>query len=339
MADLKTSITEIVTGLGMCGADDVPSALACPPSAVQNVNHDDWQRLQRAWSNGEHRDLFVAAWMNGKAFLGARDALRGRAPILVEWKGPHRSVGDEAVPADLRVDHVYFVSCKYLSRIVVNASPEHLFDRLLKGGHGQRSSGNWFHEIAAAEHAALYASVRDEVPLLLPRDVSALSAGQRRDLAHSFARGSTWPGRGEELYAELVERVATESARRWRTAIDSKAESMLWRLLRIGSAPYFVLGASSKGFTRFRIATPWDWRQHFELRAFEVEARPGGQPMVGWDAAVRNRCDGTESTVSGHVEVRWSHGRFCGPPEAKVYLDTPHSAVPGYFPLKPASVV
>ena len=37
--------------------------------------------------------------------------------------------------------------------------------------------------------------------------------------------------------------------------------------------------------------------------------------------------------VGGHVEVRWSHGRFGGLPEAKVYLDTPHARVPGYFPL------
>ena len=109
---------------------------------------------------------------------------------------------------------------------------------------------------------------------------------------------------------------------------------MLWRLLRIGSAPYFVLGASSRGFTRYRIATPWDWRRHFELRAFDVEARAGGQPIVAWAATVRRRADGGETTVAGHVEVRWSHGRFCGPPEAKVYLDTPHTDVPGYFPLE-----
>jgi hypothetical protein len=37
--------------------------------------------------------------------------------------------------------------------------------------------------------------------------------------------------------------------------------------------------------------------------------------------------------VRGHVEVRWSHGRLAAPPEAKVYLDTPHDDVPGYFPL------
>jgi len=334
LADLKTLITEVVTGLGMCGADEVGHALEELPAAIENVGPDDFERLQRAWKDGAHRDLFVASFMNGQTFLRARDALRGRPPVLVEWKGPHRALGDEAVPADLRVDHVYLVSCKYLSRIVVNASPEHLFDRVLKGGHGQRAAGNWFHEVAPAEHAALYAIVRRAVDTSFPDDVTALTADQRRAIAHSFERGGAWPDDGDALYRALVDRVAEESAARWRAAIGTKAEPMLWRLLRIGSAPYFVLGASSKGFTRFRIATPWDWRRHFELRSFDVDARAGGQPMVAWNAVVRSRADATETVVAGHVEVRWSHGRFCGPPEAKVYLDTPHADVPGYFALE-----
>ncbi len=180
----------------------------------------------------------------------------------------------------------------------------------------------------------MYASVRAAVDPALPADVAALTADQRRAIAHSFERGGAWPGDGDALYAALVDRVAAESARRWRAAIGAKAEPMLWRLLRIGSAPYFVLGASSKGFMRFRIATPWDWRRHFELRSFEVEARPGGQPMVAWNAVVRRRDDGSETSVGGHVEVRWSHGRFCGPPEAKVYLDTPHTDGAGLLPAR-----
>jgi hypothetical protein len=333
VADLKTVITEVVTGLGMCGDDDVGVALKDRPGALENVSAEEFRRLGDAWNDGRHRDLFVASFMNGQAFLRARDALRGRPPLLVEWKGPHRSVGDEAVPADLRVDHVYLVSCKYLSRIVVNASPEHLFDRVLKGGHGQRTGSNWFHQVAPAEHAALYASVRDSVDPALPADVNTLTAAQRRAIAHSFERGGAWPGDGDALYRALVDRAAAESARRWKAAIGAKAEQMLWRLLRIGSAPYFVLGASPKGFTRYRIATPWDWRRHFELRAFDIEAQVAGQPTVAWEASVRRRADGGERVVAGHVEVRWSHGRFGGPPEAKVYLDTPHTDVPGYFAL------
>ena len=38
---------------------------------------------------------------------------------------------------DLRVDHVYLVSCKYLSNILFNVSPASVFDSLLVGGPGR----------------------------------------------------------------------------------------------------------------------------------------------------------------------------------------------------------
>ena len=332
MADLRTAITEVVTGLGMLGFDDVESALSAEPEALLNVRPADYELLLRAWKERQHPDVFTAALMNGRAFLAARDGLRGRPPILVEWKGAHRAPGDEVVPADLRIDHVYLVSCKYLSKIVVNASPHHLFDRLLTGGHGRRSA-DWFGEIAPIEHATLYTAVRAALAaeIQLPELVTALDAPGRRALGHRLRDG--WPAETLEHYDAMVTQVAAASARRWREAIGADAESMLWRLLRIGSAPYFVLGAAASGFLRLRIATPWDWRLHFELRSFDVEPRPGGQPMVTWRAVVRERDTRVERVVEGHVEVRWSHGRFAAPPEAKVYLDTPHASVPGYFPL------
>ena len=112
------------------------------------------------------------------------------------------------------------------------------------------------------------------------------------------------------------------------------AEAMVRRLLRIGSAPYFVLGSSSARSLRLRIATSWDWRQQYQLLSFAVEPQPGGQPRVGWAAHVRVRASSEVHDVAGHIEVRWSHGRFGGLPEAKGYLDTPHHLVPGYFTLR-----
>jgi hypothetical protein len=56
--------------------------------------------------------------------------------------------------------------------------------------------------------------------------------------------------------------------------------------------------------------------------------------VVGWRAAVRRLSTQSELEVAGHVEVRWSHGRFRGPPEAKVYLDTRHHEIPGYYALE-----
>jgi hypothetical protein len=111
-------------------------------------------------------------------------------------------------------------------------------------------------------------------------------------------------------------------------------EAMLWRLLRIGSAPYFVLGSAAERSLRLRIATSWDWRQHFQLIALAMEGQSGGQPRVGWEARVRDRTSNEVHSVVGHIEVRWSHGRFGGLPEAKGYLDTSHHLVPGYFTLR-----
>jgi hypothetical protein len=333
VADLRTTVTEVVTGLGMLGFDDVEAALLAAPEALTNVTPAEYETLLRGWKERRHPDVFTAALMNGRAFLTARDGLRERLPLVVEWKGAHRAPGDEVVPADLRIDHVYLVSCKYLSRIVVNASPHHLFDRLLAGGHGRRG-GDWFGEVAPDEHAALYAAVRDAArhAVDLPATADELDVTQRRVLGQHLRDG--WPAGAVRLYEAMVDRVATASADHWRAAIGADAESMLWRLLRIGSAPYFVLGTSSAGFLRLRIATPWDWRRNFELRAFDVQPRAGGQPMVDWRAVVRERATRAEQVVAGHVEVRWSHGRFAGRPEAKVYLDTPHTEIPGYYALR-----
>ena len=59
-----------------------------------------------------------------------------------------------------------------------------------------------------------------------------------------------------------------------------------------------------------------------------------GQPQVNWSRHVRRhrRGDCASDRCRGHVEVRWSHGRFAQPPEAKVYLDTPVGRAPRVLP-------
>ena len=331
MPDLRTTITEVVTGLATLGSPDVATALQTLTSPVDNVPPDLWASIRDAWDAGEHTAVFGDAWANGTAFLKARDGLRRRKPRVVEWKGPHKAPGDEVVPADLLIDHVYQISCKYLSQIVVNASPAHLFERLLAGGYGQRAR-DWYEQVAPRELAAFYDVVRDESDIALPATAAQLTVSERRSLATSL-RGPLSPD-ALKRYEEMVPVVAHESARVWADAIGKDRERMLWRMLRIGSAPYFVLGTSKSGYLRMRVGTPWDWRQRFELKRLAVEPRDGGQPMVAWRADVRDRKTGRDGAVDGHVQVRWSHGRFCGPPEAKVYLDTPHTEVPGYFALE-----
>lgn len=332
----RTEITEIVTGLAMFGAPEPATALADPPASFGGVGGDRWQRLRELERAGRFRAEFAAAWANGRCLLDARDGLRGRPPEVVEWKGPQRPPGADPIPADLRVDHVYLVSCKYNSRIQLNASPWSIFDAGTTTGSSD-GRGDWYGEVAAEQQQALYEIVRFETGLVgaLPDRVQAMSPTQRRALAVALGRGAWTSPAAAEAYTALSAAVAAGSARRWRPGLRSERvrEATLWRFLRVAAATYFVLGSDGERMVRLRVGSPWDWRQSFRLRRFDVEPVESRQPVVRWAATVDERADGGQRTVEGHIEVRWSHGRFGGLPEAKVYLDTPYHLVAGYWPL------
>jgi hypothetical protein len=373
----------------MLGGESLDEVLESRSTVMRSLAPEHWDLLHSVKAGGAFDAEFHSAWLNGRTFLAAREGLRGRLPEIVEWKGAVRGSGDEVAPIDLRIDHVYLVSCKYMSDILFNVSPTHIFDALLVGGPARRGRGtgkDWYAEVAPVPYQRLYEVVREAVrdqdtgdhsatggqvvrdapefgTLALPGlertedsgvgsrgAVARHSASVLRDLPpravdltteHRSALGERlkagWPGEAKAAYRELSEEVARTSVSRWHAALAAGAnagEAMLWRLLRMGSAPYFVLGSSSARSLRLRIATPWDWKQLFRLVRLEVFPQPGGQPRVGWLATVRERASGQLQEVSGHVEVRWSHGRFGGLPEAKGYLDTSHHLVPGYFPLQ-----
>lgn len=335
-----TEITELATAVGIIGGEpDEAFTQRQPPPELAGVDDATWLRLTDAWHHHRHRGAFLAAHSNGRALAGARDGLRNRPPLTVEWKGPQHTPGDDTVPADLRIDHVYLVSCKYLSKVLTNSGPARLFDRLLVGD--ERSRNNWFAATAPADFDTFYRSAVAHCGLGgLPDNEADLTPIQRRQLRTALS-GRALPGALAPRWAQLCDTVSHQSAHRWAQAMPTARLRlrMLWRLLRVASVTYFVLGTQPgsarrpTSVLRLRVDSAWDWSQRYELVDLAVHPRTAGQPEVGWVATIAHRGGGPPSEVHGHVEVRWSHGRFGGFPEAKVYLDTPHTDVPGYHPL------
>jgi len=328
----RTTVTELATALGMLTGDDAGDIIGRRPTELR-VDPATWDRLGALWAMGGHRSDFASSFANGRAFLASDDGLAGRAPRVIEWTGGRRPPGDEVAPIDLRVDHVYLVSCKYLSDNIQSPSPARLFDGLLATS-GEWDRRDWYEVTAPDEYQALYAACREASGLTsLPETAVALSGPDRRALRQALP-GRRYPEAAQEAYRALCAVVSERSARRWRERLaQADAERVLWRLLRIGNAPYFLLGADAGLRLALRIDTPWDWHRQFELRGLEVTAGGSGQPRVNWAATYRRRRTRHDDVVAGHVEVRWSHGKFSQPPEAKVYLDTPADRVPGYHRL------
>jgi hypothetical protein len=332
MSGALTELTEIATALGTLGLV-TPEALGRRPPRLLHVSDAVWQRVVTMSASADHRTSFERSFHNGSAFLESSHGLRGRLPLTVEWKGPHRPPGEEVAPADLRIDHVYFVSCKYLSTNFMNTSPSRLFDRLL--GSERRDQLNWFGQVAPNEYSAFYAEVRSAFAPGLPLDVLHLTAADRQLLKDVLPPRAPLPEGAKRAWLDLSASVSGHSARLWRAQLVDPRDQlrMLWRMLRIVDMPYFVLGHDRTGSVRLRVASKWDWTQQYRLKSFDVRARVRGQPEVGWQAIVEDRHAQTEQAVDGHVEIRWSHGRLQGAPEAKIYIDTDQMQVPGYFAL------
>lgn len=321
----------------MLGFPSVDRALAVRPDWFLNVGNEEYDLLSDELAAGDSAAEFDIAWAHGKRFLESAHGLRGRVPDRVEWQGPGRPPGYDQIPADLRVDHVYLISCKYGSDILFNVSPSHVFDRLLAERRGDRT--DWFLEIAPEAYQDLYQRSVASTGLnampdnAMPECVSELDGESRLRLKDALPKRGTWPDDLTSPYRDFVNAVSVATAHRWKDNLVDKAdqELMLWRLLRFQPAPYFVLGASSDGTPLgFRVGTPSDFRQQFSIRAFDVWADAMGQPMVRWRAELQ----GARRPIEGHIEVRWSRGRFGGVPEAKVYLDTPHHDVANYTPIE-----
>ena len=333
MADDRTTVTELATALGLTGHTTLEGAVEARPDSLE-IGAGQWAGLESILRSGAWTAVAETAFENGAYFAAHADGLDGRTPERIEWSGGRRIPGDRPVPADLVVDRVYMISCKYLSNVVLNTAPAFVF---LDGlAVTSRSRGiDWFDAVAADEYDALYARTVEVLGLTdLAESPAALTPEQRKRLKAAL-RERTAPGLPDELGSEykcLIDAVSQASAERWRDILDDRAEQerMLWRLLRIYSSTYFILGIDERRTMRFRVVTPWEWRQFYEFLAFDVRAAGRGQPRVDWAATYRDLAAGRRRQVQGHVEIRWSHRPFCGLPEAKVYLDTPHEEVPGY---------
>src|ERR1035437_2084719 len=119
MPDDKTMVTELGTALGTLGFPDLSSALAGRPHELR-IGSETWDRLETVHAGKGFAIEFSVAFENGQALLAAPDGLRGRKPRIIEWTGGRRAPGDEVAPIDLRIDHVYLISCKYESDILAN---------------------------------------------------------------------------------------------------------------------------------------------------------------------------------------------------------------------------
>ena len=334
MSNDRTKITELATALGMTKYPTLKEACQNRPEEIK-IDATIWSDLDKIIDEGQFVQYAQKAFSNGKYFRDHPDGLLGQTVRRIEWTANQKNPGDENFPSDIIINRTIYISCKYKSNLLHNAAPARIFVNSLLPQPYKKL--NWYEHVAREEYNSFYKKSISFFDLAnMPDTPDQLTKSQKERLKKCFEPySSRLPPPLQESYQELIFKVSSVSSNKWKEAFNNldKPVRMLWRLLRIYTATYFILGSNGKNDLRIRVCTPWEWNKKFKLQSFDIFPAGGGQPQVNWKAQCLDKNNKSSHEINGIVEIRWSHGKFGGNPEAKVQLKTKHEQVPGYYPL------
>jgi hypothetical protein len=233
------------------------------------------------------------------------------------------------------------ISLKAESDIVNNFSPAHLFISIPQGSSSPDRSENWYLQTDPDGFQELYDSTKeiqlDRFPASFPSSVKEFERIASRNDRKELAKGiDKLEGEARDTFEKarikMCHKVASVSAQMFNEYLqvslnssskNSIIDKIVKDLFRLDSVEYIVAGVSDGKEFAVKVPSIDDFRQEWEIKSIKAVADLSRkQSVVNILVTYKNKVDKTaEYTNKFHVEIRWSHGKFCGSPEAKLYKD------------------
>ena len=256
---------------------------------------------------------------------------------VVQWTGPFRQASTTSVAKDLLVANTP-VSVKTESNIVANLSPANMMVNLPGGTAHSSHEENWYLTTQPEEFQELFSFVRGISPELqdLPEDIRSFeeqaSRDDRKRLQKILKQSSDHEKKAfTKRYRELCHRVAEKSAALFNQKLTASLsigarkavlENLARWFFRLNAVQYILCGIDRKDEFALSVPDLTSWLREWDLA--EVVATPDltrGQSVVDFEVVCRRKINRSEHRAPYHAEIRWSHGRFSGAVESKLYKD------------------
>jgi hypothetical protein len=257
-----------------------------------------------------------------------------RAAPSLRWLGPDKLSRSVSSAQDLLVCGIP-VSIKNDSNVVYNLSPHNLFERVPSGLRALPRSDNWFLRNAPGDMQSLYQiAVSDLAGRGFPAEYTEFERKATRAyrkqlqclirdridpevpafrhtyrlMCHSVSKSST------DLFNGIFARTVSSAER------IPMLDGLLEVFFRLDSVPYLLAGIDGGAPFAVNVPSITHWRKEWQITSVQaVPDSASGQCIVGFEFTVEHRQTRNSHTLPFHAEVRWSHGKFCGNPEAKLY--------------------
>jgi hypothetical protein len=339
MATKKTEATELSIGFGILGVNPKDNKADVKSIFLDSLPNQKWQDYQDEYIRDEK--------LYGKFFeLGLQlRELRFKSVSQIIWAGPQQQAATASGATDLFIPSLNMpISVKNESNVVSNASPHNLFRSLPQGKAPASRAEHWFLEKDSKGYQELYSFARNLFSKQLPHQAVDFEEQVSRPVRDEFQDFVTKDlighnkERFEKLYATMCGNVAKSSAIEFNDHLNhlpsnersAVYETLVRQFFRIDAVPYLLVGLDKRKGFAVQIPDLTSWKRQW--RVDSVLAIPDlgrGQSVVKIKVTTTDKNNRASTYEFGfRVEIRWSHGKFCGNPEGKLYksfswLDVP----------------
>jgi hypothetical protein len=352
MPSAKTETTELSVGFGLLGFTDPIQAGIDIQRVFDNTLPLGTYLLYITEYQSNHplysQFIEIGNKLRTKVFLGNVS--------IVLWTGIQQQAATVMASKDLLIPSANTpISVKNDSHVVANPSPHNLFISVPSGGAVASQAEDWFIEKNQVGLQALYSIARElynsqtliqanpeeQLPGTVIEFYQQVNRDGRKKL-QAFLKN----GMNEEqvrqfnrLYVSMCTEVSSASANEFNHQLNSLRpnlraavyEGIIRQFFRINAVDYILCGLDNGHPFAVHIPELTSWKHDWVVQSIIASGVPErGQSVVNIVVDIQNKHTKIRYSLAFHVEVRWSHGKLCGNPEAKLYKEFDWTDVPFY---------
>jgi len=347
MATPKTECTELSVGFGLIGLDPV-EALPIQIDQLWNESLPISKFIDFKRKFLEDEPYYRRFYNIGVNLCHSHSVFKDMKISLVRWEGPQQQAGSVTIPVDIIAANIP-ISIKADSNVVFNLSPPILFDSVPRASLSPTRSDNWYLTVAPDSYQKLYELANNLCTLSLPYSVQeyheTVRGAKKRKLLAKAIRNLSPADLAifNKQYRAFCHQVATHSAALFHDNLkatlagqlkNAVTENIIRRFFRMSDSEYVLCGSDQRNDFCVTIPPLTEWKRKWRFK--QLTAHPDlsrGQSVVNFEIVVAEKASRQEYTFPFHAEIRWSHGKFSGNPEAKLYKDFAWIEAPFFSPI------
>jgi hypothetical protein len=269
--------------------------------------------------------------------------------LNIEWTANDKTGSMSTVAKDIHIQNLNLrISVKENANVFINGSAEKIFIQLPSGIFGRSVRGkDWFIETAKKELNEYFLACEGE-KFTGNTDVEDFYQSSKKEARKKF--GSYVKNLHDtkniavlNAYAQLCEKVSNVSADIFNQNLDAyiskqknisnALQPIFYFFFRINGVKYILAGTEDTHPFAVYMQPGDIWIKKYEFLKILAIPLQSGQPEVLLRFFFKDKLEKREFYLDLKIEIRWSHGKFCGNPEGKVYKKWKYTDLPWSEPI------